>query len=409
MTRSPLAPTGVKRIALFAEDSRAFIADAALIEAITDARHKVRCYAPAWDAEAAALVNTLYGETEIVVLEPSGWVLMRDRKAVSDLARSIADWKADVVSVRGESLFSLALSAARKAKVSRTIAVIDKMGGESEIPGGGEDELADEALLRKVCGLAGTVLFMNRDDANNAIQRGILADRTKCAVAPGTGIDAAGDEILPLPAIGQGLVFAMRASADAASGARDYIRAALSLKPFAPATRFILVLDPSMTSRGLAAEALVELAADVVDVRIAYAADEDDPASSPSQAAAKRPGSDPGSDPGRDLESYLADCHVVVHAPQASSAPVPLWQAMAAGRPIIASDAPGCRDTVDERVNGCLVKPGNVEALASAMQSFLRRPDLIPAMARASRSKAERMFDRKIVMPGLLSVYGLHD
>lgn len=405
MTRSPLAPTGVKRIALFAADPRAFITDAALIKAITDARHKVRCYAPAWDAESAALVNRLYGETEIVALEPSGWALMRDRRVVSDLARSIAHWKADVVCVRGESLFSLVLSAARKAKVSRTVAIIENMAGEDEIPGGGEDELADEALLRKVCTLAGTVLFMNRDDANTALQRGILADREKCAVVPATGVDVEADEVLPLPAIGQGLVFAMRATADQASGAADFIRAAVLLKPFAPATRFILAVDPPVTSRSIAVDQLQELAAGVVDVRGLGSLSDDVQESPVGQAAAKNAAGEPGG----HLENYLAECHVVVHAPLAASAPRVLWQAMAAGRPIIASDIPGCRDTVDERVNGCLVKPGNVEALSSAMQSFLRRPDLIPAMARASRSKAERVFDRKIVMPGLLSVCGLHD
>ncbi len=407
MTKSPLAPSGVKRIALFAEDSRAFISDAALIKAITDARHKVRCYAPVWDAEAAALVNTLYGETEIVALTPSGWALMRERKAVSDLAKSIADWKAGVVSVRGASLFNLVLPAARKAKVARTIALIDNMATESDIPGGGDDELADHALLRKACALAGTALFMNRDDANNALQRGIVQDPAKTAVSPGTGVDVAEHAVLPLPAIGQGLVFAMQTNADAASGAESFVRAALSLKPHAPATRFILVLEPSRSARSIDLETVKDLAGDVVEVRDANALQP--LLTSEAKAPGDSPVNDPQNSPKDAGTGYLSECHVAVYAPRSASAPETLWTAMAAGRPIIASDAPGCRDTVDERVNGCLVKPGSDSALASAMQSFLRRPDLIPAMARASRSKAERMFDRKVVMPGLLSVYGLTD
>ena len=70
--------------------------------------------------------------------------------------------------------------------------------------------------------------------------------------------------------------------------------------------------------------------------------------------------------------------------------PQPVLQAMAAGRPILTTNIAGCRDTVDERVNGCLVAPRDAEALAEAMESYLKRPDLIPAMARASRAKAER-------------------
>jgi glycosyltransferase involved in cell wall biosynthesis len=70
--------------------------------------------------------------------------------------------------------------------------------------------------------------------------------------------------------------------------------------------------------------------------------------------------------------------------------PRPLLQALTAGRPIVTTNIPGCRDTVDERVNGCFVAPRDADALADAMESYLKRPDLIPAMARASRAKAER-------------------
>ncbi len=45
-------------------------------------------------------------------------------------------------------------------------------------------------------------------------------------------------------------------------------------------------------------------------------------------------------------------------------------------------------------VSGCLVPPGDAKALATAMESFLKRPDVIPAPGRAARLKAERRFDR---------------
>ena len=91
-----------------------------------------------------------------------------------------------------------------------------------------------------------------------------------------------------------------------------------------------------------------------------------------------------------DIPSCCKQCHVFVYPSYAEGMPQPLLEAMAAGRPIVTTNIPGCRETVDERVNGCLVAPRDAEALADAMESFLRRPDLIPAMARASRAKAER-------------------
>jgi glycosyltransferase involved in cell wall biosynthesis len=59
---------------------------------------------------------------------------------------------------------------------------------------------------------------------------------------------------------------------------------------------------------------------------------------------------------------------------------------------------------VDERVNGCFAAPRDVDGLAEAMESFLKRPDLIPAMARASRAKAERFSTAGSVRQAMLDV-----
>lgn len=72
-------------------------------------------------------------------------------------------------------------------------------------------------------------------------------------------------------------------------------------------------------------------------------------------------------------------------------------EALALARPVITTDAPGCRETVVDGVNGFLVPPRDPEALAEAMERFIREPDLIPRMGRESRKLAEERFDvRKI-------------
>jgi glycosyltransferase involved in cell wall biosynthesis len=66
-------------------------------------------------------------------------------------------------------------------------------------------------------------------------------------------------------------------------------------------------------------------------------------------------------------------------------------------RPIITTDAPGCRETVVDGTNGFLVPVRNADALAKAMERFILQPDLIEKMGQASRSMAEERFDvRKI-------------
>jgi glycosyltransferase involved in cell wall biosynthesis len=111
--------------------------------------------------------------------------------------------------------------------------------------------------------------------------------------------------------------------------------------------------------------------------------------------------------PVENARARLAECHIFVYPAHAEGMPQPVLEAMAAGRPIITTNVAGCRDTVDERVNGCLVEAGNARALAAAMESFLKRPDLIPPIARASRTKAERFCDIDTVNNGLLMALGI--
>ena len=94
----------------------------------------------------------------------------------------------------------------------------------------------------------------------------------------------------------------------------------------------------------------------------------------------------------RDLAAAIKDAHVFVCPSHLEGMPHALLQAMAAGRPFIATDIAGSRETIDEMVNGTLVPPRNPKALADAFRRLLKHRALLPAMARASRAKAARGF-----------------
>lgn len=63
------------------------------------------------------------------------------------------------------------------------------------------------------------------------------------------------------------------------------------------------------------------------------------------------------------------------------------------GRPIVTTDAPGCRDTVIEGVNGYLVPVRDPDALAQAMLRFIAEPERITTMGLESRRLAQERFD----------------
>ena len=68
-------------------------------------------------------------------------------------------------------------------------------------------------------------------------------------------------------------------------------------------------------------------------------------------------------------------------------------EAMAMGRPVITTDWVGCRETVEEDVNGFMIPVSDSEALVQAMLKFVKQPELIISMGIESRRMAEKRFN----------------
>jgi len=79
-------------------------------------------------------------------------------------------------------------------------------------------------------------------------------------------------------------------------------------------------------------------------------------------------------------------------------------EAMAIGRPIITTDVPGCRETVEDGINGYLIPPFNADALAAKMITFIKQPKLINEMGRESRRIAELKFNINEVNDKLINI-----
>lgn len=76
-----------------------------------------------------------------------------------------------------------------------------------------------------------------------------------------------------------------------------------------------------------------------------------------------------------------------------------LMEACASGKPIVTSDIPGCRESVDQGKNGFLVPPRNIDALAKAMLDYLcLSTEEKISFSKWSRRKAETLFNVKDVI-----------
>lgn len=106
-----------------------------------------------------------------------------------------------------------------------------------------------------------------------------------------------------------------------------------------------------------------------------------------------------------DMAACLRSVDLAVLPSYREGVPKSLIEAAACGLPIIATDAPGCRDVVEHSVTGLLVPCRDSIALADAIHFMLRNPDLRLKMGTAGREKVLREFDERIVLSKTFDVY----
>lgn len=82
-----------------------------------------------------------------------------------------------------------------------------------------------------------------------------------------------------------------------------------------------------------------------------------------------------------------------------------ILEAMASGKPVVATSIRGCREEVVDGTTGLLVPPGDPRALASAISAILMDPEGAAKMGQAGRKRAEAEFDEKRVVAEQLALY----
>ena len=101
----------------------------------------------------------------------------------------------------------------------------------------------------------------------------------------------------------------------------------------------------------------------------------------------------------------LAQSHIVCLPSYREGLPKSLLEGLATGRPIVAPDVPGCRETVHNGLNGYLVPAKDALALANALEKLIRDKALREAMGTESRKLAESEFISARIEAETLEVY----
>jgi glycosyltransferase involved in cell wall biosynthesis len=107
----------------------------------------------------------------------------------------------------------------------------------------------------------------------------------------------------------------------------------------------------------------------------------------------------------KDIFEVYKNSHIVVLPSYREGMPRTLIEACAMGRAIITTEAIGCRECVDEGINGLKVPIKDAQSLAKTIEVLVNNPNKIIEMGIASRVKAEKEFDIKSVIKTHLEIY----
>lgn len=233
-------------------------------------------------------------------------------------------------------------------------------------------------LYRLTFGSMDCVFFENRSDRQHFLERGLVVpDRARSI--PGLGVDLQHFAAAPLPRASESEypVFLMVARLLGDKGVREYAQAAAEVKRRFPRARFRLLggLDASNPT----AIGKQELDTWTADRTIDYLG----------QVA--------------DVRPVLATAHCLVLPSYREGMSRTLLEGAAMGRPLIASDVPGCREAIDTGANGWLCQARQVSSLVDAMIAACQTPPAqLQQMGQASRRKAELEFSETTVTAAYL-------
>jgi glycosyltransferase involved in cell wall biosynthesis len=220
------------------------------------------------------------------------------------------------------------------------------------------------------------VIFQNPDDRSVFVQNQILPSH-KTVLIKGSGVDVKTWVPTPEPDGTAVVVLAARMLLD--KGIVEFVEAARSLRASGVSARFVLVGETDPGNPTAVSVDQLRRWADAGHV----------------EWWGKRD----------NMQEVLAQSHVVCLPSLREGVPKVLIEAAACGRPIVATDAPGCREIVRHGKNGLLVPVKNSTALADALRVMVQNPDVRHTMGRKGREIVVEEFSSERVINETLNVY----
>ena len=354
---------------------------------MVEAGHEVLALAPDYDEHIHATFAGWGVSFDTIPMARNGLNPIADLRTTLALIWAFRGWRADVLLASSAKPVVYGLIGARLARVGIRSAMIpgagSALGGESSA----RQQLVSRVLrhlYRLGLGQAQIVYFQNGDDERLFRSLGLVSARQRLIRVNGSGVDLAHFALSPLPPPPITYIMVGRLIRD--KGVVEYVEAARIAHRVRPELRFLLLGPLDTNPTAITATQLEEWQKEGIIEYLGVS---------------------------RDVRPHLGDAHVCVLPSYHEGTPRAVLEAMSMGRPILTTDAPGCRETVRPGVNGYLVPVRDPEPLAAAMIAMADDIGELQAMGRASRSLAEERFDvhqvNRVIMDTLLNPSGLEN
>lgn len=359
------------RVLLVASYGRSFVEMRGhLIRSLRAAGHEVTVAAPFEDTGAPAALATIGAEFYRLDVDRGGINPLRDLSYAVRIALCMTRVRPDVILAISSKPVVYAGIVARLFPSAVVCSIISGLGYVFTGRRPKQRALATvtRLLYRIALKRSHVVFFQNDDDRAQFSEWGLLQSPGHAAVTNGDGIDLEHFGVRPLPGKGHFLLIG-RLLTD--KGILEYVAAARLVRKQHPGARFRLVgwfdeSNPNSISRDT-------VAAWTQDGTIEFLGFQS------------------------DIRPILEDTDVYVLPSYREGLSRTTCEAMAMGRPIVSTDAPGCRQTVVEGQNGYLVPVQDPAALAVALSRFLEDPTLAARLGRTSRTLAVDLYDEREV------------
>lgn len=374
-------PTCVLMVAGLASSLRNFRGP--LIKAIIARGHEVHVAAPGLttDVETTAWLAEVGAKGHDVNLSRAGLSPVADIKSLLQLYRLMRQIKPGLFIGYTIKPVIWGLLAACWARVPRRVGLITGLGyafmKTDDIKRRAIQSLV-HFLYRRALRKSTLVFFQNPDDAADFRALRILTKEQRVVLVNGSGVDLDQFEQAPMPPLPLRFLFIGRIIVD--KGIQEFAEAAKRVRAHHPDVRFNIVggLDSNP-----AALPEAEIQGWLDEGRLCWHGSLS------------------------DVRPSIADSHVLILPSYREGTPRSVLEAMAMGRAVITSDAPGCRETVDGGRNGVLVPVRDVDGLVSAIESMIATPDTVLRMGQAGRDLALSKYDVHKVNAEMLTAMDL--